>query len=263
LHGIREGQGRITVLTGAGISAESGIPTFRGKEGYWTVGSRNCHPEELATASAFRRFPDEVWRWYLYRRSICRRAEPNSGHRALVDLEHAAPGRFTLVTQNVDGLHLRAGQDPRLTLQIHGCIDFMRCAGRCCNALHPIPAAIGSLERDDPLPPEHLASLVCPHCRGAARPHVLWFDECYDEELFFAESAVQAVAGADVLIVVGTAGATNLPLQLGSLAARLGCPIIDINLADGPFSTLAQRSGGHALRGAASQLLPALVAELG
>jgi NAD-dependent deacetylase len=102
----------VLVLTGAGISADSGIPTFRGKEGYWTIGSKNYHPQELARLSAFRQMPDEVWSWYLYRREICNKAEPNPSHYALVELETlltAAGRKFTLVTQNVDGLHLRAG----------------------------------------------------------------------------------------------------------------------------------------------------------
>src|SRR5215831_9378621 len=96
-------EGGVVVLTGAGISAESGIPTFRGKEGYWTVGAREYHPQELATHEAFRAMPWEVWAWYLYRRSVCRRAHPNPGHEALTRIAVALPDRFALVTQNVDG----------------------------------------------------------------------------------------------------------------------------------------------------------------
>ncbi|HVV49677.1 MAG TPA: Sir2 family NAD-dependent protein deacetylase, partial [Polyangia bacterium] len=103
------GGGPIVFLTGAGISAESGIPTFRGAEGYWRVGSRNYQPTEMAAAAAFARMPEEVWRWYLYRRGVCRAAAPNDAHRALVALERRLGARFLLVTQNVDGLHLRAG----------------------------------------------------------------------------------------------------------------------------------------------------------
>ena len=103
------GDGAFVVVTGAGVSAESGIPTFRGQDGYWTVGSRVYHPQELATHAAFRRMPEEVWRWYLYRLGVCRAAEPNPAHVALVELERALGDRFRLVTQNVDGLHLRAG----------------------------------------------------------------------------------------------------------------------------------------------------------
>ena len=107
--------GPLVVVTGAGVSAESGIPTFRGKEGYWTVGSRVYQPQELATQAAFRRMPEEIWRWYLYRLGVCRAAAPNPGHVALVELERALGDRFLLVTQNVDGLHPRAGSSPGRT----------------------------------------------------------------------------------------------------------------------------------------------------
>src|SRR3954471_6406712 len=120
--------GKVVVLTGAGVSAESGIPTFRGQEGYWTIGAREYHPQELATHDAFEAMPWEVWAWYLYRRSVCRRAEPNAGHRALVRLDAALPDRFALVTQNVDGLHGRAGSPDLRTFPIHGDISLMRCA---------------------------------------------------------------------------------------------------------------------------------------
>src|SRR5512134_3855043 len=98
-------EGRIVALTGAGVSAESGIPTFRGKEGYWTIGSQEYHPQELATRQAFRAMPWQVWAWYLYRRGVCLRAQPNAAHHALARLARALPDRLALVTQNVDGLH--------------------------------------------------------------------------------------------------------------------------------------------------------------
>src|SRR5678816_2740656 len=113
-------------LAGAGGSAESGIPTFRGKEGYWTIGSREYHPQELATRAAFDEMPWEVWAWYLYRRAVCRRAEPNPGHVALV-------------TQNVDGLHRRAGSPDAQTFPIHGDIALMRCSDECVAERWPIP----------------------------------------------------------------------------------------------------------------------------
>ena len=134
--------GRLTVMSGAGISAESGIPTFRGPEGYWTVGSKVYHPREMATRAMFDRSPREVWHWYLYRMGVCRRAAPNAGHRAVADLERLLGERFTLITQNVDGLHLRAGSSPRRTLQIHGNVFFMRCAGECSAAVFPLPADV-------------------------------------------------------------------------------------------------------------------------
>ena len=96
--------------TGAGISAESGIPTFRGPEGYWTVGSKEYHPQEMATNRLFRQQPWDVWQWYLYRTSVCARAKPNRGHAILVELEQRLQDRFLLITQNVDNLHILAGK---------------------------------------------------------------------------------------------------------------------------------------------------------
>ena len=115
---VRAARGAVVALTGAGISAESGIPTFRGEEGIWVVGSRHHVPQEMATRAMFDARPDEVWRWYLHRFGVCGAAAPNAGHRALVALERALGERFTLVTQNIDGLHRRAGS--RRVLAIHG-----------------------------------------------------------------------------------------------------------------------------------------------
>ena len=262
LEAAVRGDGPIVALTGAGISAESGIPTFRGKEGYWTVGSREYHPQEMATRTAFQRMPREVWRWYLYRRAVCRAATPNAGHRALVDADRVLAERFVLVTQNVDGLHLRAGSPLARTLQIHGNIDFMRCALECSTALHPVPDTIAAKSRDDELGDDELARLCCPKCGGRARPHVLWFDESYDEELFKAATALEVARHAELLLVVGTAGATNLPLQIAAIVARAGRPIIDVNLDDNPFAAAARDHGGHVLQGSAAEILPGLVATL-
>ena len=129
---------RLVFLTGAGISAESGIPTFRGKEGYWTIGSKVYQPQEMATWSNFSQMPAEVWRWYLYRRAICHQAKPNPAHLALADLEARLQSDFTLVTQNVDGLHLRAGNSFDRTYQIHGNIDYMRPYHGDSSSLQPI-----------------------------------------------------------------------------------------------------------------------------
>jgi NAD-dependent deacetylase len=262
LRATSGGTGLVLVLTGAGISAESGIPTFRGKEGFWTVGSRNYHPQEMATQEAFRRMPTEVWRWYLWRRSVCRGARPNAGHLALVELERALGDRFRLVTQNVDGLHLRAGNSRARTYQIHGNIDFMRCARTCTIELDPIPDAFDLREKDTPLGDDERARLRCPRCGGPSRPHVLWFDEYYDEPLFMAESAMAAARRADLLVVVGTAGATNLPLQIAAMVTRCLRPIVDINPEDNPFAQLAAENDGFVVRGTAVEQLPPIVAAI-
>lgn len=260
LQGITQRKGRVTLLTGAGISAESGIPTFRGKEGYWTVGSTNYHPTEMATRAAYAEMPDEVWRWYLYRRSVCNAADPNEGHHALVRLEEHLGDRFALVTQNVDGLHLRAGQSLARTFQIHGNTDYMRCPGVDGRDVVRIPDEIGPFAKGDALTDRHRALLRREGDTQLGRPHVLWFDEYYDEELFSANTAVRKAVSSDLIIVVGTMGQTSLPAQIGQLAARQGIPLVDVNIDDNPFARLAaQMDEGHVVRGPSSQALPAIV----
>jgi NAD-dependent deacetylase len=251
--------GRVTVLTGAGISAESGIPTFRGSEGYWVVGSRNYMPQEMATQEMFRRAPEEVWRWYLHRFGVCRQAQPNAGHRALVALEAALGDRFHLVTQNIDGLHRRAGQSEARTSCIHGDAAWVRCAADCGLGLSPLPE-VRVADPHAALPAEERARLHCPRCGGWLRPHVLWFDECYDEENYRMDTALRAAARADLLLVVGTSGATNLPMQIGELAWRRGIAMVDVNPEENPFSELCQTSGrGFFARGTGGERLPGMV----
>lgn len=251
-------QGKVIALTGAGVSAESGIPTFRGQEGYWTVGAREYHPQELATHEAFTHMPWDVWAWYLYRRGVCRAAAPNPAHDALVRLDRALGDRFALITQNVDGLHRRAGSPPERTFPIHGDIGLMRCAGDCSLDRWPVPDAVPALGKGEAVTTEHRALLVCPRCKGMSRPHVLWFDESYDEPRFFLDTARRLAAQATLLVVVGTSAQTNLPWQVVSLAARAGATIIDVNVEDNPFGEIAAASGG-ALRGPAAAIVPTLV----
>ncbi len=239
-------------LTGAGVSAESGIPTFRGEEGYWTVGSREYRPTELATRAAFSSIPWEVWGWYLYRRAVCRAAAPNAAHIRLVQAQQALGERFQLVTQNVDGLHLRAGSHSHF--EIHGNIDHMRCWNECCARSWPIPFG-PAFERGSAVSSELQAQLVCPSCQGLARPHILWFDECYSEELFRYTSSQQVASGCDVFVSIGTSGQTNLPMQMGRLALKNGAYCVDINPERNPFSEVASASCGlHLARSASSGL---------
>jgi NAD-dependent deacetylase len=256
--------GRVVAMTGAGISAESGIPTFRGPEGYWQVGSRNYHPHDLATRAAFSRMPEDVWAWYLYRRGVCRAAEPNAAHRALVELEAGLGDRLLVLTQNVDGLHHRAGQDPGRVFEIHGNIDRMRCARDCHPGTHPIPEAVAlAWDRHRPVGAAEAELLICPVCGGRARPHVLWFDECYDEAHFRFESSLEAATEASLLLVIGTSGATNLPHQVANLAARRGAVFVAINLDPSPFTELAERHPrGCFAQGRAGDWVPRIVDHL-
>lgn len=261
LRAVIRRAGRVIALTGAGISAESGIPTFRGPEGYWTIGSQSYHPQQMATQAMFRQKPAEVWAWYLHRRGVCCRAEPNAGHKALVDIERRRADRFTLITQNVDGLHLRAGNSAERTFQIHGNINFMRCAAACTSAVFPLPDFTPAQSAGDPLTHFIREALRCPVCGGWARPHVLWFDECYNEEFYRLESSLAEAARANLLIVVGTSGATNLPQQVAQTVARRGGVIIDVNVQEDPFAELARASGGYYLAYPSGMILP-LLAEL-
>lgn len=251
----------IVFLTGAGISAESGIPTFRGPEGFWRVGSTNYKPQELATFEAFRRMPDEIWAWYLWRRSVCRAAKPNAAHEALVALEKKLGDTFLLVTQNVDGLHLRAGNTLARTFQIHGNIDSRRCATECTAELHPVTLD-ERWDKERRLTQAEAASLACPRCGSVTRPHVLWFDEYYDEERFRFRSSLRAAESCRTLVVIGTSGATNLPTQMCAAAARNGAKLIVVGPEATPFSELALESGGEFLQGTAVEHVPALCAQL-
>jgi NAD-dependent deacetylase len=249
--------GGVIALTGAGVSAESGIPTFRGKDGYWTIGAREYHPQELATHAAFQAMPWQVWAWYLYRRGVCRRAQPNAGHHALARLAAALPDRFALVTQNVDGLHRRAGSPDGQTFAIHGDISLMRCAADCVIDRWPIPDAVPDLDKGDAVDPATQVLLVCPRCGGMARPHVLWFDESYDEPRYFVDTVHRLSGQAALVVVAGTSAQTTLPWHVVQLAGAAGATIVDVNPEANPFGDIAARSGG-VIRGPSAAALTAI-----
>jgi len=258
IRGALERAGTCIFLTGAGISAESGVPTFRGTDGYWVVGSRNYHARELATRAAFSRMPESVWGWYLHRLRVCRGALPNPAHEAIAELEGVLGERFLLITQNVDGLHARAGNSGARSYEIHGNISFMRCSSEC-RGLVPVPEeALAEPEA------ENLAHwLSCSSCGAWMRPHVLWFDEFYDEPLFHFESSLGAVDQAALLVVIGTTASTNLPLAIGDRAARRHVPMVVINREPNPFSELiASRSDSVFLEGRAGAWMPRVAAHV-
>jgi len=238
----------ITVLTGAGISAESGIPTFRGSEGYWTIGSKEYHPQEMATFAMFSQKPDEVWKWYLYRMNVCGIAKPNSGHYALAEMEKLFGNHFTLITQNVDGLHLKAGSSHEKTYQIHGNIFYMRCSAECSDNLYSVPRTFQGRPKNTDIDDRERKLLTCPRCGHKTRPHVLWFDEVYNEKFFRFHSSLEAAKKTDILIIVGTSGATNLPNQIAWEVIRSKGLIIDINICENPFSNMALRNNGFSIQ---------------
>jgi NAD-dependent deacetylase len=260
LEDIAKGTGKITVLTGAGISAESGIPTFRGPEGYWTVGSKVYHPQEMATFHMFCQMPDEVWRWYLYRMGVCGTADPNPGHTALAAMEEHFGDRFTLITQNIDGLHLRAGNSLSRTYQIHGNVFHMRCSLECTDEIYPIPEAVRPKEKEATLTDSDRENLRCPRCGARSRPHILLFDESYNEHHYHFYSSLSSARQTALLVVVGTAGATNLPNQVAREVYRNDGIIVDINVDTNPFSQLAESTNrGFFIRESSATALPSLL----
>ncbi|MBW2367701.1 MAG: RNA polymerase subunit sigma [Deltaproteobacteria bacterium] len=259
LKAFVNGTHRLTILTGSGISAESNIPTFRGPEGFWSIGSKEYKPHELATYKTFLKDPDEVWKWYLYRRGVCRKAKPNPGHLAIVEMERLFPDRFSLITQNVDGLHLRAGNSLKNTYEIHGNVSYMRCGQECNPAIVPIPEEIANKAKGEDLTEKERQLLRCPSCGHPARPHVLWFDETYNEEYYHYLSALKLASQTRLLLVVGTSGSTNLPVLVAQKMLRRNGILIDINIEEDPFSIMAEKSGGEFIQETSARALPAVL----
>ncbi len=232
LEAIRRAR-RVVALTGAGISAESGVPTFRDAQtGLWA----RFKPEELATPEAFRRNPKLVWEWYAWRRQLVAQVEPNAGHRALVELEHRVP-EFTLVTQNVDGLHQRAGS--RDVIELHGNIARTKCFDE--------DTLVDEWVDTGEIPPR------CPRCGGWLRPDVVWFNEMLPERAI--ERAIAASRVCDVFLSIGTSALVHPAASLPFEALEQGATVIEINPEETPLT-------GHAhfrLAGPAGMILPALL----
>jgi NAD-dependent deacetylase len=258
---LQDPEKHISILTGAGISAESGIPTFRGPEGYWTVGSEVYMPEQMATRQMFDINPEEVWHWYLYRLGVCHHAQPNPGHYALVEMENKLADRFTLITQNVDNLHIRSGNSHDRTFQIHGNITFTRCSQGCTSERYLLAEDLltSHAKENTPLTDKEITLLHCPNCQEWLRPHVLWFDEYYDEENYHVDTVMNWARQTDLLIIIGTSGATNLPNQIASTVQNQRHCIIDINIEENLFSAIAKQSpGGQFIKANSANILPQL-----
>lgn len=222
----------VTVLTGAGISADSGVPTFRGAEGLW----KNFRPEELASPDAFERDPKLVWEWYNWRRELLSTKSPNPGHEALVELEKRFD-RFWLITQNVDGLHAAAGS--RKLSEIHGNIWKVRCTG------------CGEVQNNHDVPIEILPK--CASCFGLLRPHIVWFGESLDPEDL--RKSYEALGSCEVLLIIGTSGVVYPAASFGPVAKDNGAFVAELNLDATPNSDLVD----VALQGRAKDLVPQLL----
>ena len=258
---IANGQ-KITFLVGAGLSSESGIPTFRGADGYWTIGSENYRAEEVATKRMFDIAYDEVWKWYLYRKSVTEAAQPNAGHYALAKIEKLIPESFALISQNVDGLHLKAGSNPKSLFQIHGDLTFVRCAEECSTELYPFPKEIQLIGRDkNQFTTEDQLALMCPKCGNVLRPHVLWFDEYYNEEYYSWDSVVGLASKTGMLFIIGTSGATNLPQHFTREVMRKNGVVVEVNTDESLFTPMLEHNDNcYILRTTGSQFLAELAA---
>ena len=222
----------MTVLTGAGISAESGVPTFRGEDGLW----KKFKPEELATVDAFLRNPELVWEWYQHRREILSRVQPNPGHQALKDLENHFE-EFALITQNIDGLHQKAGS--RRVVELHGNIRRNRCLD--CGQIH----------QDVPLTRE--PSVPKCQCGGMLRPDVVWFGESLPAKAL--EAAFIASSQCDVFFSIGTSAVVHPAASLPLIALQRGAYVVEINIEPTALTPQA-----HLLmRGKSGEVLPRLV----
>lgn len=224
----------VAALTGAGISAESGVPTFRDAQtGLWA----RYDPQDLATPQAFTRDPRLVWEWYEYRRGLVRQAGPNPGHFALAELARRVP-EFMLITQNVDGLHQQAGSQP--VIELHGNILRTKCARE--------HTPVDSWPAQEAVPPR------CPNCGAPLRPDVVWFGESLPEEAL--EAAWQAAETCDVFLSIGTSTVVEPAASLPFVALQHGAMVVEINTETTPLT----RQATFVLRGPSGQLLPELVA---
>jgi NAD-dependent deacetylase len=224
---------KVAALTGAGVSAESGVPTFRGEEGLW----RNFRAEELATPEAFERDHQLVWEWYDWRRTLIAPLKPNQGHFTLARFEESFE-QFTLVTQNVDGLHRLAGSaDP---IEMHGNIWFTRC----------LTEGTVRENRETPL---HQLPPLCPDCGAMVRPHIVWFGESLDPSIL--ARAFKAAEESDLFFVIGTSALVQPAASLAGMAKQSGAIVIEINLESTPITEIVDVS----LKGLSGEILPKLL----
>ncbi|BBL24743.1 MULTISPECIES: SIR2 family NAD-dependent protein deacylase [Comamonas] len=230
---------RLCVLTGAGVSAESGVPTFRDAQtGYWA----QFRAEDMASEPGFRAHPARVWHWYQHRRGLVSAVAPNAAHHALAGFAAQHPGRLTLVTQNVDGLHQRAGSPDVVAL--HGDLFADQWLDACCPQCTPALQA-GQLTATEPP--------ACPYCGNLRRPGVVWFGECLPQAAL--DAAEVAAQGCDLMLVAGTAGVVYPAAGLVLQARDAGARVVIVNTAPTELDRLADAM----LQGAATTVLPALL----
>lgn len=255
---------KISFLVGAGISAESGIPTFRGEDGYWVSGSKNYKAQEIGTKRFFNIASHEVLKFYLYRKSITEFAKPNQSHFMLKEIESLLNDNFALISQNVDSLHKKAGNSDKRTYLIHGDHDFMRCGDECSNELYPFPDGIKLNGRQkDQLTESEIEFLKCPKCDEDLRPHVLWFDEYYNEKFFKKDSVLRISKETGILFVLGTSGETTLPQVIAKNVLAKSGTVVEININESYFSELlSNKANGIVINSKSTPFLTELKTEI-
>ncbi len=219
----------LVALTGAGISAESGIPTFRGDGGIW----EQYRATDLATPASFKRDPELVWRFYNWRRELVSSCHPNQAHRTLASIENLVSD-FTLITQNIDGLHQAAGS--QRVLELHGSIWRLRCTAcreRWEDKRAPIPEGVP----------------LCPTCGSPARPDVVWFGESLDFDVL--QNAHQAAARAKLMLIIGTSAVVHPAAELPLVARNAGAHLVELNMEETPLTPFVN----EVLQGPATQRL--------
>lgn len=230
----------VIVFTGAGVSQESGIPTFRDTmTGLWS----NFNPEELATPEAFQKQPDLVWGWYEWRRKAVMTSVPNQAHMAIAAIENKVP-KLTLVTQNVDNLHERAGSTG--VIHLHGSLHQPRCT--ICSLAHLIPAAMPDVTSGG----ERIMPPSCIHCSGRIRPGVVWFGESLSDDTWGL--AKEAVRSCDLMFSIGTSSLVYPAAVMPFEAVKRGACVIQVN----PMPTDLDQVASYNLRGKAGEIMAAL-----
>jgi len=253
---LYENAAKIVVLTGAGVSAESGVPTFRGAGGLW----RRWNAQDLATPEAFNRDPSLVWEFYHYRRELMASTSPNAAHDAIARAEREAKAKgksFAVVTQNIDGLHARAGSEE--IVELHGNLFKTRCT-KCrsvaVNNASPICSSLSGLGSPDPstkganIPVERLPRCSELSCGGLLRPHVVWFGESLESRVM--DEAERLLGECDICLVVGTSSVVYPAAMFAPSVAARGVPVAEFNIEETPVT----HSFGFCFVGPAGETLP-------
>lgn len=250
-------RGKVLVITGAGVSAESGIPTFRSVDGSGLYDADDWNPVEFLRSTTVEHQIDKLWEYYLDRfAGAMAGKEPNPAHLAIAYLETymaRAPSEFLLVTQNIDGLHIEAGSTPERCIELHG-DKRMRCSDECWLRNNNEVPKFAEIPEDAKFPED----LTCPDCGYIMRPHVLLFDEAYSQELYRSEEAHEFAQEADLVITVGCSAVVPVAHILANYAVVNDAVVIDVNPGDGPLADLAEQQGVR-LQGRAGVVVPKLV----